>query len=148
MGSNNRHRKRPSKPVWDVLLGLSQAVGQVNNVTALLIPYLQDRELLGRLSDPAAFNRLGGRLEADVRQLTARFNAIYNQHSCRQGQTADPTEWMRAIDLHEQYIAWATDFDDIVIPTFAEMMEMLRQAGAANIAHVQSAVATAQQHSP
>ncbi len=148
MGKQNRHRTGSNKPVWDVLLGLSQAVGQVNNVTALLIPYLQDRELLSRLSDPATFNRLASRLEADIRNLTGRYNRIYEQHRCRQGQTSNPTEWMRAIDLHEQYIAWATDFDDIAIPTFMEMMDMLRQAGASNIPSVQSASAIVRQHSP
>ena len=147
MGKNNRHRTRPNKPIWDVLQGLSQSVGQVTNVTALLIPYLQDRELLSRLSDTAAFNRLGTRLESDIRNLTLRFNIISNQHAGRQGQTADPTEWMRAIDITEQYIAWATDFDDIAIPTFREMMEMLRQAGAKNIVDIQSASAIAQQYS-
>ncbi len=148
MGKNNRHRTGPNKPIWDVLLGLSRSVGQVTNVTAMLIPYLQDRELLSRLKDPAAFNRLGSRLDSDIRNLTLRFNIIAKQHEGRQGQTADPTEWMRAIDIQEQYIAWASDFDDIAIPTFTEMMEMLRAAGAKNIVQMQSATALAQQHSP
>lgn len=130
--SKNKNKRGRDKayPVWDALMGLSAAVGQVTNITASLIPFLQDQALLDKISDRALFNRLGAALNRDVRDMTDRFRAIYNQHSDRRGQSADPTEVMRSIDIHQQYVEWAARFDDVVIPTFMDMVTMLREAGA------------------
>lgn len=138
----NVNRGPKSQPVWDALAGLSGAVGQVTNVTAVLIPFLQDKELIARIPDQARFNRLASTLDRDLRDMTRDFRSINSQHQGRSGTTADPTEVMRAIDIQEQYVEWASQFDDVVIPTFTDMLEMIKAAGG-NIASVAVPSATA-----
>lgn len=135
-------------PVWDTLAGLSAAVSQVTLVTALLIPFLSDKELMSKLKneDLMRFNRLASTLERDVRRMTERFNEIYQQNRGRTGGTRDQTEWFKSIQLSEQYVAWATDFDAVVIPTFVDTLHLLQSVGAdINTVSVPSATALAQQ---
>lgn len=130
MGKNRKRSPDTSTPIWDALLGLAASVGQVNNITSMLVPFLQNAELLNKLSDRERFMRLASTLDRDLRQMTSRYQAIYSQHADRHGSSADANAWMQAIDLHEQYIAWAADFDDVIRPTFFDMMSMLADAGA------------------
>lgn len=125
----NRGQEK-SQPVWDALANLSGAVGQVTNVTSILIPFLQDKELIAKVSDQGRFNRLAQTLERDLRDMTQQLRSIQSQHAGRRGHTSDPTEVMRSIDIQEQYMDWATRFDDVVIPSFVDMLEMLQNAGA------------------
>jgi hypothetical protein len=134
--------------VWDALAGLSAAVSQVTLVTASLIPFLNDKELMSKLKDEALvrFNRSASTLERDVREMTLRFNEIYQQHRGRTGGTTDQTEWFKTIQLSEQYVAWAADFDAVVIPTFVDMLHMLQAVGAdINTVSIPSASTLAQQ---
>jgi len=130
MSKKSNRGPEKSTPVWDALANLSGAVGQVTNVTSLLIPFLQDKELLAKIQDQARFNRLASTLERDLRDMTQQFRSINSQHAGRYGHTSNPTEVMRAIDIQEQYVEWAARFDDVVIPSFTDMLEMLQSAGA------------------
>lgn len=129
MSRNAKHGPGKSQPVWDVLAGISGAVGQVTNITALLIPYLQDKELMGKIEDQRCFHRLATTLERDLRDMSAQFRSIHSQHSDRRGEEKNPTEVMRAIDIQEQYVEWSARFDDVVIPTFMDMLQMIQAAG-------------------
>jgi hypothetical protein len=129
MRKNVNRDPKQSQPVWDALANLSGAVGQVTNVTSVLIPFLQDRELIGRIQDQARFNRLASTLDRDLRDMTQQLRSIQSQHDGRRGHTSDPNEVMRAIDIQEQYVEWAGRFDDVVIPTFTDMLEMIQVAG-------------------
>lgn len=130
MGKNSKRDKENDKAVWDVLLGVAASVGQTTNITAVLIPFLQNKELIAKIIDQARFNRLAGTLNNDMRMLSGQFKTIYDQHSDRRGSAKNPDEWMSAISLHEQYVSWASTFDDVAIPTFLDMMSMLQEAGA------------------
>lgn len=130
MGKNSKRDHDNGKAVWDVLLGVAASVGQTTNIPAILIPFLQDKELIAKISDQSRFNRLANTLNGDMRMLSAQFKGIYDQHVNRHGVAKNPDEWMSAISLHEQYIAWASTFDDVVIPTFLDMLSMLQAAGA------------------
>ncbi len=148
MGKNRKSNPDTSKPIWDALLGLSAAVGQVNSLPSMLTPFVTDKELVAKISDRERFYRLVGTLDRDLRQMTGRYRSIYERHSNRHGGSADSTEWMQAIDLHELYVAWAADFDDVVIPTFMDIMKLFVEAGAdTSGVHVPSASAAAQQFS-
>lgn len=145
----SKNAKQPnqekSQPVWDVLTGVSAAVGQVTNITALLIPFLQDKELIGKIEDQGLFHRLCATLERDLRDMTAQYRTIYAQHEGRRGQSKNPTDVMRTIDIHQQYVDWAGSFDDVVIPTFMDMLTMIRDAGGnTDIVVVPSATAAIQ----
>lgn len=129
MSKNSKSGPKKNTPVWDALANLSGAVGQVTNVTSLLIPFLQDKELIAKIADQSRFNRLASTLDRDLRDMTQQFRTIQNQHSGRHGHTSDPTEVMRAIDIQEQYVEWAGRFDDVIIPTFSDMLEMIQGAG-------------------
>jgi hypothetical protein len=137
-----RRGNSQGQPVWDSLAGLSAAVGQITSIPALLIPYLEDKALMAKLIAPEKFRRLGGTLERDIRLMTERYRAIRRQHEGRTGGTRDGTELMQSIDLSEQYVAWAGEFDAVVIPTFLEMMQLLKNSGA-DISSVSMPSATA-----
>lgn len=142
MSKESKGRSGGKQPVWDVLAGLAAAVGQVTQITALLIPFLSDRELVSRISDQVKFNRLAGTLDRDIRQMTVRYNDIRDCHRDKRGGTHNQTEWLDSINLSEQYIAWAGDFDAVVIPTFLDMLTLLKEAGA-NVDSLQVPTATA-----
>jgi hypothetical protein len=130
MSKQSKGRREETKPVWDALAGLSAAVSQVTQVTAILIPFLRDKDLMQKIADQAKFTRLATTLDRDVRQMTMRYRTISDKHAGRTGGTTNQTEWMSSIDLSEQYVAWAADFDAVVIPTFLDMVSMLTAAGA------------------
>lgn len=132
MSTKRKGSQKPksNQPLWDILAGLSAAVGQTTQVTALLVPFLQNQELIAKIVDRPAFDRLASVLERDIRVMSQRFRAIVDQHANKTGQTANQTEWLQAIQLSEQYVEWASDFDDVILPTFSEITSMLRDAGA------------------
>jgi hypothetical protein len=148
MSKNGKGNPEKSKPVWTVLANLSAAVGQVTNVTAILIPYLRNQEVMAKISDQPRFQRLAGTLDRDVRRMTQQYRDIQSQHSDRVGSTTNETEWMTAIDLSEQYRLWAQDFDDVVIPTFLDMVAMIQETGmdVSSIATPSAVLAANQSH--
>lgn len=129
MSKNPKRGNEKSQPVWDVLAGLSAGVGNILALPSVLVPYLQDSELLGKIEDRSRFNRLGTCLERDIRSFTVEFRDLQLQHQGRSGHSKDPTEVMRTIDIHQQYVDWAFRFDDVVIPTFMDMLQMIKNAG-------------------
>ncbi|WJJ54900.1 hypothetical protein [Xanthomonas phage RTH11] len=148
MGKSNKRSQGQSTPVWDVLLGLSQAVGQLTNIPATLIPYLRDQEVVQKISDQPRFSRLAVTLEQDIRALTQRFRDIQVQHIHRKGAAIGGDALMQSINLHEMYVAWAADFDDIIMPTYADMVTMIANTGANIDTTLPSATGITQQHSP
>lgn len=140
--SKQRQGRSQMKPVWDTLAGLSGSVSRITQIPAMLIPFLRDQELLAKLADRACFDRLGATLQSDIQKMTQRLSAIKQRHEGRTGSTGNHTEWMEAISLSEEYIAWAGDFDAVVIPTFVDMVSMLQAAGA-NVSGIETPSATA-----
>lgn len=146
MSKHGKGSPQKNMPVWDVLSGFSAAVGQMTNVPALLIPYLGNRELIDKIGDRARFFRLSAILENDVRRMTQQYRDIRSLHDGRRGGTTNEREWMQAIDISEKYRGWAQDFDDVVIPTFSDMLAMILEVEpSARDITVPSAVAVTEQ---
>lgn len=146
MSRQRKNREEKGQPVWDVLRGVSASVGACNHILAPLAPYLRDNTILDKMTDKQRFMRLVGNLDRDVRHMTAQFEAIYNQHSHRQGQTTNPNDVVLAIELQEQYVDWASQFDDVVIPTFMEIVEILKSVGEGQELTAPSASSAVAQH--
>lgn len=146
MSRQRKNREDKGQPVWDVLRGVSASVGACNRILAPLTPYLRDTTILDKIPDRQRFMRLVQNLDRDVRQMTQRFEAIYAQHSHRQGQTIDPNDVVLAIELQEQYVEWASQFDDVIVPVFMEIVEILKGIGEGQELHAPSASAAVAQH--
>ncbi len=144
MSKQRKRSQEKGQPVWDALNGVSAAVGNCNSILMPLTPYLQNQELLDQISDKPRFYRLVQTLDRDVRSMTDRFAAIQRQHAGRRGHTEHPDDVLLAIEIQEQYVEWASQFDDVIVPVFMELVEILRAVGAGNI-NVPSATAAVQQ---
>ncbi|QVD49163.1 hypothetical protein LUCX_93 [Xanthomonas phage vB_XciM_LucasX] len=143
---NHQKRSQNDQPVWDVLNGLSAAVGQCTQIPGRLIPYLSDKTLLSKISDLGRFNRLASTLRNDIRRLTDQFLSIQQQHAGRTGNVASQDDLMVSIQIHQNYVEWAATFDDVVIPTVMDMFEMIQQAGVTDLPAISSASQTVERH--
>lgn len=144
MSKQSKRGQEKGQPVWDALNGVSAAVGNCNLILTPLTPYLQRPDLLEQIADKPKFYRLVQALDRDVRAMTESFRRIQQQHAGRRGMTKDPNEVLLAIDIQEQYVEWASQFDDVVVPVFTEIVDILRTLGVDNI-NVPSASAAVQQ---
>lgn len=144
MSKQSNRRQEKGQPVWDALNGVSAAVGNCNLILVPLTPYLQNKDWLEQIVDKPRFYRLIQTLDRDVRAMTERFRAIQAQHAGRRGQTQNPHEVLQAIEIQEQYVEWASQFDDVIVPVFSELVDILRPLGVDDL-NVPSASAAVQQ---
>ncbi len=147
-----RNTKKPRKarsqryridPVWNALVSVSHSVAEVTKLPALVIPYLQNAELMAAVPDRPALDNLLNRLAGDVQDMSAKLRAINEQHQDTRGPKDDPDTLMRYIQIHEQYMAWAGEYDDLVMPSFTAILEIFEAAGADTISLRSTSTATA-----
>lgn len=133
MSKPKQQVKDQGPPIWDALNGVSAAVSNCSLILVPLAPYLKDKEFLDRIEDKNKFYRLVQTLDQDLRAMTQRLNGIRDRHAGRTGQTKNADETVWAIEIQEDYVQWAGDFDDVVVPVFSKIVEMLQQVGVSNI---------------
>lgn len=121
MSKRNNRKQEQAPLIWDALNGVSAAVSGVSLILAPLAPYLKNKELIDKIEDKDKFYRLVQTLDQDVRAMTQSLNAIRDRHAGRTGQTQDADEIVQAIEIQEEYVQWAGDFDDVVVPVFSQI---------------------------
>lgn len=136
MGKNNNQqppRQRPKDKMWDNLRDIYRNVACYTLIPAGVAPLIRDRALLAKVQEQgnlADLEKHTGLLARDIATFTASLEAIHTKHSNRAGPVYDQNERMAAIQIFEEYMEWAGSYERVVLPTLAEITNILVQAGA------------------
>jgi hypothetical protein len=115
---------------WDSLNEMYKNCGAYTIIPALLGPFIQNKELVQLIPDPAALAESMSVLAKDVKTYADGLNAIRNQHANKSGSSADPDDLMHCIRIHENYIKWATSYESVVVPQIVAVLEQFESVGA------------------
>lgn len=115
--------------IWDALTATHQAMATCLTSPKLLLESLNDRELTSKIKDPQAFLESVKLLDRDLKTYSTRLTNINRLHGTRSGGSDDCDEQLDAIQIHERYIDWSESYTAVVLPSVAEIVEKLTEAG-------------------
>lgn len=131
--SSNEQQSNPNPAtdsVWDSLTVMFQNMSAYTLAPATVLPFIRNNELIERVADKAALLRLAEMLNRDVKEYSEKLAQIHAQHADRTGPSVDPSDNMRAIQIGEQYMAWASSYEAVVIPNVESILDMFASIGA------------------
>lgn len=132
MNRKRGHQKKDDGRVWDSLKSVSDRTGGLLAIAGP-IGNLASEVYAARSSKPAwlayfnmpDFVTKAVQLEADLKRYKCEYEAIKKQHENKSGVEENPDEWLRAIQINEQYLSWSERFNNGIIPLFEKMTDML-----------------------
>lgn len=127
--------QQPSTPApktrrpWDALQVFYRECAAYSLVPQILQPYLTNSQLTAKIGDLDQLVRLSQLLAKDVSDYSQRLSRIYMQHQNRYGVATGPNDLMQAFQIQEQYVAWGTSYESVVMPTVAEIVDIYAKIG-------------------
>jgi hypothetical protein len=123
---SNKHNtaQKSEDSLWDDLEVLFRECSAQSIIPASIAPLLRNAELVKRLKDPQAFLNRVQILNRDIKEFSEKLTAIHAQHVGRSGNNTDSNELMKAIQIHELYLAWIDQYHTVVTPTVTEILDI------------------------
>lgn len=124
---NSRKGIRQNKQkdaLWDDLFRIHQECCAVSTSPAVVLPLLRDPERLARVKDTKLLNDKARVLANDAKAYSERLSSILDKHRDRRGGSIDPSDYMTAISIGEEYSNWLQSYQVVVLPMVNEISAM------------------------
>jgi hypothetical protein len=129
------HQQQPTPDlkndrVWDALNEIYRNCVAYSLVPQVLQPYIDNAELTTKIGNLDELLNLVRLLARDVQEFADRLRAIHAQHSHRSGSSGDGNDLMQVFQIQEQYVAWGTSYESVILPTLSAIASMYAAIGA------------------
>ena len=125
-------RRANNDRVFDWLKDLYENVRNFLRAPAVLLPMIGDARLQAALKENGTDGRVAElvrRLGQDSLVYAEKLKAIHDGHASRRGSSYDADDLMLSISISQRYLAFTSDYETTILPTIAEVLEVLEGAG-------------------
>lgn len=123
----NVHNTPKSKD-WDQLNELRETARQLILQPEGLRAFIGDKDLEKYLPDVSEVARLLYAIAKDSEQFALRYREIANSHAGKTGSAQNEQEYMQSLEISLQYFDLTQNFESVVLPMLAQVMEIYLDA--------------------
>lgn len=95
-----------------------------------LVPFLRNKDLTSKLKDPAEVTRLVQIAQNDTFALLEKLRKIRASYNSKSGAAKSEDELFNMIEVSEEYVEWAYQYDSVVLPNLNKIFDIFIEAGA------------------
>lgn len=122
--------KAEGRKGWDEVRALAESCTDMLALPVLFEPHLKNKVLLAFLSQEERVELANSvkLLSKDLMGLLEAIKPIREAHAGKSGHEAHFGELMQALDIVTQYQNWQTQYDAIILPTKADIIQHISNA--------------------
>jgi len=135
MNRKRGHQNKDDGRVWDSLNAVSNRTrsllgiaGPIGVLATTVYQARNNKESWLDFFDMSDFVNKARQLEADLTRYKSEFESIRSQHAGKSGTEDNPDEWLRSIQINENYLSWSDSFNNSIVPLFEKMTNMVIDA--------------------
>ncbi len=140
MTQNKTKRKRSTsgagnntKGQWDLLNNTFKSLVNYAMLPTEIAPVLRSKEVMTAVTDQGLLLERARTLTSDCTTMAKQLLEINAAHRNRRGHPRHPDQMMKCIDLHQQYVDWASKYEAVVYPTYIAINEQVGKVAGVDI---------------
>lgn len=123
-----RDRTIPEPGAWDALNAVYVAMADFAKLPLSVSKILRNEAAVGRVENKELLIERAQTLLSDCTKKANDLVAINATHQHRRGAPLNADDNIRCLNIHEQYMQWASDYEAVVYPTFIAITEQVGDA--------------------
>ncbi len=120
-----RDRSIPEPGAWDALNAVYIAMQDFAKLPLSVSKLLRDKEAVSRVENKELLIERAQTLLSDCTKKANDLIAINATHRNRRGDPLNADDNVRCMNVHEQYLQWASDYEAVVYPTFTAITQQV-----------------------